>query len=155
LRDTGAPRGSHSREGGNPRRKPLEMRRRRSGFPLPAFAGTSFAGMTSVSKGIPFRVTPLPRPGMPGQEIHLVSWCLSGDGSTPTGGKEKPPSHKVRCCPNLRRSAGFQPALSRQDGGATFKLGQHPKSQKVEDCSFRQVWRLTNLLIKVRNGALA
>ena len=29
------------------------------------------------------------------------------------------------CCPDFRRSAGFQPALSRQDGGATFKLGQH------------------------------
>ena len=28
-------------------------------------------------------------------------------------------------CPNFRCSAGFQPALSRQDGGATFKLGQH------------------------------
>jgi len=30
-----------------------------------------------------------------------------------------------RYCPNLTRNAGFQPADSRQDGGATFKLGQH------------------------------
>jgi hypothetical protein len=29
------------------------------------------------------------------------------------------------CCPNFKCSAGFQPALSRQDGGATFKLGWH------------------------------
>jgi hypothetical protein len=29
-------------------------------------------------------------------------------------------------CPNFRCSAGFQPALSRQDGGATFNLGQYP-----------------------------
>jgi hypothetical protein len=60
LRDTGVPRCSHSRESGNLLRKPLEMRRRRTGFPLPAFAGTSFAGMTSVSKGIPFPMAPAP-----------------------------------------------------------------------------------------------
>ncbi len=29
------------------------------------------------------------------------------------------------CYLNFRCSAGFQPALSRQDGGATFKFGQH------------------------------
>ena len=29
------------------------------------------------------------------------------------------------CCPNLRCSAGFQPALSRQDGGATSKSKPH------------------------------
>ena len=34
---------------------------------------------------------------------------------------------KDGCCPNSRCRAGFQPALSRQDGGATFKLGQHPQ----------------------------
>ena len=28
--------------------------------------------------------------------------------------------------PRLRRNAGFQPALSRQDGGATFELEQQP-----------------------------
>jgi hypothetical protein len=28
---------------------------------------------------------------------------------------------------NFKCSAGFQPALGRQDGGATFKSGQHPK----------------------------
>jgi hypothetical protein len=60
LRDAGAPRCSHSRGSGNLLRKPLEMRQRRTGFPLPAFAGTSFAGMTSVSKGIPFQMTPAP-----------------------------------------------------------------------------------------------
>jgi hypothetical protein len=40
------------------------------------------------------------------------------------------------CCPNFRCSAGFQPALSRQDGGATFKLVghvalRHPQSMKI------------------------
>ncbi len=40
------------------------------------------------------------------------------------------------CCPNFRCSAGFQPALSRQDGGATFKLVghvtlRHPQSMKM------------------------
>ena len=30
-------------------------------------------------------------------------------------------------CPHFKCSAAFQPALSRQDGGATFKLGQHPR----------------------------
>jgi hypothetical protein len=40
-----------------------------------------------------------------------------------------------RCCPNFRCSAGFQPALSRQDGGATFKLGQHPQTSKAEVCA--------------------
>ena len=30
----------------------------------------------------------------------------------------------LRHCPSFRSSAGFQPALSRQDGGAMFKLGQ-------------------------------
>ena len=37
-------------------------------------------------------------------------------------------------CPNLQCSAGFQPALSRQDGGATFKLGHS-----------RQVWGLLRI----------
>src|SRR5208283_4481856 len=35
---------------------------------------------------------------------------------------------KFGCCPNFRCSAGFHPAFSRQDGGATFKLQQHPNS---------------------------
>ena len=48
--------------------------------------------MAGVSKGIAFQMTPLP--GVQGQEIDLVSLCLCRDGSTPTGWKEKPPSHK-------------------------------------------------------------
>ena len=34
-----------------------------------------------------------------------------------------------RCCPDFRCSAGFQTALSPQDGGATFNFGQRPISQ--------------------------
>jgi hypothetical protein len=41
----------------------------------------------------------------------------------------------LRCCPNFRCSAGFQPALSRQDGGGTFNLGQHPICKWRDKCT--------------------
>jgi hypothetical protein len=47
-----------SRERGNLLRKPLGIRRGRTGFPLPAFAGTSFAGMTRQLTG--FEGDPIP-----------------------------------------------------------------------------------------------
>ena len=34
------------------------------------------------------------------------------------------PNLRATRCPNFRSSDGFPPVLSRQDGGATFKLGQ-------------------------------
>jgi len=37
--------------------------------------------------------------------------------------------------PNFRCSAGFQPASSRQDGGATCKLGQYPGCHRVRSKS--------------------
>ena len=50
---------SHSREGGNPLPKPLEMRPRRTRSP--PSRRTGFAGMTGVSKGMRFQMTPLPK----------------------------------------------------------------------------------------------
>jgi hypothetical protein len=55
-----------------------------------------------------------------------------------TGGHRPPLQHQTdplpgeRWCPNFRCSAGFQPALSRQDGGATFKLGHCPESKFLD-----------------------
>jgi len=51
----------------------------------------------------------------------FISQGETGEGVSPTV-KSNMGRHT-----SFRRSADFQPALSRQDGGATFRLGQHRK----------------------------
>jgi hypothetical protein len=76
--------------------------------------------------------------GCPHPRCMVIPWLdLEDAGGTPAYIRSvcavrAAPMHRgatlaLRCCPNFRCSAGFQPALSRQDGGATVKLGQHPR----------------------------
>jgi hypothetical protein len=52
----------HSRESGNPVRRRRTSMGLRNGFPLPAFARTSFAGMTAHGSADVSQRTPLPTP---------------------------------------------------------------------------------------------
>ena len=71
------------------------------------------------------------------RQIADVKKQTSAPARPPPGNGEvnSPLQHRIDplpifgCCPDFGCSAGFQPAKSRQDGGATFKLGQHQPSR--------------------------
>ena len=84
--------------------------------------------------GSPLRHQTDPLPGFPGSLIPKHSAAMRGMSTAIPVEilciNKKDEVLTIGCCPNFGYSAGFQPAKSRQDGGATFKLGQHPKSRQ-------------------------
>jgi hypothetical protein len=50
---------------------------------------------------------------------------------------------------------GYEKPLTYATGPATLNEESVTLMQRMEDSSLRQLWRLTILLIKIRNGVLA
>ena len=85
----------------------------------------SLAGSPRLTGRIEFLIVRTSR--SPPAALHPVSPRRSCRLITSYVNSERTSTSLIVCA--LRRtSAGFQPASSRQDGGATFELGQHPKS---------------------------